>query len=74
MKLKHLFCKHQWQWIGMDHTFGSDGFIKDIYFELKCKKCGKKFMTKNISKYEYEMGADPTNSKNLSEEWRNIFK
>ena len=73
MKLKNISCDHRWVWIGIDHTFGTDGFVDETIFVLKCKKCGELFRVKDITSYEYEFGLNQTNNE-LPEYWRNILK
>lgn len=65
MNWKQIFCKHQWVQTGLRHTFASDGYILETYYQMKCKKCGKQFETK-YRNFKFEVAEEQTS--NLQEE------
>ena len=66
MAWKQIFCKHRWIQTGVRHELGSDGYILETYFQMKCKKCGKRFETKYRDNFKFEIVENQTS--NIQEE------
>lgn len=45
MKLKQVFCKHNWLWVGNRHITDSKGYLLKTYHQMRCEKCGRQYET-----------------------------
>ena len=61
MNWKRIFCKHKWVRTGLRHTLGSDGYILQTFYQIKCKKCGKHFETEYCG-FNHEVAENQTSN------------
>ena len=61
MNWKRIFCRHKWVQTGVRHVLGTDGYILETYFQMKCKKCGKQFETK-YRDFKFEIAENRTSN------------
>ena len=43
MKLKQVFCKHNWLWVGCRHITDSKGYIIKTYQQMRREKCDRQY-------------------------------
>lgn len=62
MKLKQIFCKHQWERIAIRHKFLGSGHIAETYHRMKCKKCGREFESKCVDHLKFKNAENMTSN------------